>query len=69
MSKKKELLYRKKIDLELLHQRLGHRFNRSLLAGDTSNVWEILSLEYIQTLLAYHVKLLQRIKSLGLKHH
>ena len=31
---------RKKIDLELLHQRLGHRFTRSLLAGDTANVWE-----------------------------
>ena len=29
---------RKKIDLELLHQRLGHRSTRSLLAGDTANV-------------------------------
>ena len=25
---------------ELLHQRLGHRSTRSLLAGDTANVWE-----------------------------
>ena len=31
---------RKKIALELLHQRLGHRSTRSLLAGDTANVWE-----------------------------
>ena len=29
-----------KIALELLHQRLGHRSTRSLLAGDTANVWE-----------------------------
>ena len=39
MSKKK-LPARKKIALELLHQRLGHRSNRSLLADDTANVWE-----------------------------
>ena len=31
---------RKKISLELLHQRLGHISTRSLLAGDTANVWE-----------------------------
>ena len=31
---------RKKTDLELLHQRLGHRSTRSLIAGDTDNVWE-----------------------------
>ena len=31
---------RNKIALELLHQRLGHRSTRSLIAGDTSNVWE-----------------------------
>ena len=30
----------KKIALELLHQRLGHISIRSLLAGDTVNVWE-----------------------------
>ena len=40
MSKKKKLPARKKIALELLHQRLGHRSTRSLLAGDTANVWE-----------------------------
>ena len=31
---------RKKIALELLHQILGHRSTRSLLAGDTANVWD-----------------------------
>ena len=31
---------RKKIALELMHQRLGHRSTRSLIAGDTANVWE-----------------------------
>ena len=31
---------RKKIALELLHQRLGHISNISLLAGDTDNVWK-----------------------------
>ena len=30
----------KKIALELMHQRLGHRSTRSLLSGDTANVWE-----------------------------
>ena len=36
----KKNLARKKIALELLHQRLGHRYTRSLIAGDTANVWE-----------------------------
>ena len=31
---------RKKIALELMHQRLGHRSTISLIAGDTANVWE-----------------------------
>ena len=31
---------RKKIALELMHQRLGHRSTRSLIDGDTANVWE-----------------------------
>ena len=31
---------RKKIALELMHQRLGHRSTRSLITGDTANVWE-----------------------------
>ena len=40
MSKKNKFPARKKIALELLHQRLGHRSTRSLLAGDTANLWE-----------------------------
>ena len=40
MSKKNKPLAIKKIALELLHQRLGHRSTMSLLAGDTTNVWE-----------------------------
>ena len=40
MSKKNKLPARKKISLELLHQRLGHISTRLLLAGDTANIWE-----------------------------
>ena len=40
MSKENKLPGRYKFALELLHQRLGHRSTRSLLAGDTDNVWE-----------------------------
>ena len=40
MEKSKKNPARKKIALELLHQRLGHRSTRSLISGDTSNVWE-----------------------------
>ena len=31
---------RKKIALELMHQILGHRSTRSLIAGDAANLWE-----------------------------
>ena len=40
ISKKNKFPERKKIALELLHQILGHRSTRSLLAGDTANIWE-----------------------------
>ena len=40
MSKKNKLPARKKIALQLIHQKSGHRPTRSLLAGDTANVWE-----------------------------
>ena len=40
MEKSKKNPARKKIALELLHQRLGHRSTRSLIAGDSANVWE-----------------------------
>ena len=38
-SKSEKLAPRKKFALELLHQRLGHRSTRSLMAGDTTNIW------------------------------
>ena len=40
MSKKNKFPAREKISLELLHQRLWNRSTRSLVAGDTANVWE-----------------------------
>ena len=40
MEKSKKNSARKKLALELLHQILGQRSTRSLLAGDTDNVWE-----------------------------
>ena len=39
-SKKKKLPARRKIALELLHQRIGHRSAISLLVGGTANFWE-----------------------------
>ena len=53
---------RKKIAFELLHQRLGHRSTRSLLAGDTANGWENVELRIDPDLFAPHVKYLQRKK-------
>ena len=44
MSKTKKLAPRKKIALELLHQRLGQRSTRSLMAGNTDNFWEDIEL-------------------------
>ena len=40
MEDSKENPKRKKIALEFMHKRLGHRSTRSLIAGDTANVWE-----------------------------
>ena len=40
MEKSKKNPARKKIPLEFLHQILGHRSTRSLIAGDTANAWE-----------------------------
>ena len=40
MESSKKNPKRKKIALELMHRILGHRSNRSLIAGDTTNVWE-----------------------------
>ena len=38
MSESNEIAPWKKVDLELLHHRLGQRSNISLMAGDTANV-------------------------------
>ena len=38
ISKTKKLPSRKKIALELLHKRLGHKSTKSLLSGNTTNV-------------------------------
>ena len=44
IPKTKKLLSRKKIALELLHHRLGHRPTISLLSGNTANGWEDIEL-------------------------
>ena len=44
MSKTKKLPSKKRIALEFLHQRLGHRSTRSLLDENTANVWEDIEL-------------------------
>ena len=44
MSKTKILPPRNEITLELLHHRLGDRSTRSLLAGDTADVWKDIEL-------------------------
>ena len=59
MTKKNKLPLGKKIALELLHQRLGHIFTRSLLAGDVANVWEDIELRVVPDPFVHHVKFLQ----------
>ena len=44
IPKTKKILSRRKIALELLHQRLGHRYARSLLDWYTANVWDDIEL-------------------------
>ena len=44
MSKSKNISPRKKVALELLQHRLGHRSTRSLMDGDTENVWQDIEL-------------------------
>ena len=56
MSKKNKLPERKKIALEFMHQRLGHRSTRSLLAGDNANFWEDIDLRIDPDPFAHHVK-------------
>ena len=44
ISKTNKIPSRNKIALEILHQRLGHRSTRSLLAWDDANFWENIEL-------------------------
>ena len=44
MSKTTKTPYRNKVALELLHQILDHGCTRSLLFGDTANIWEDIEL-------------------------
>ena len=60
MSKKNKFPERNKIDLELLHQILGHRSTSLLLDGDTANTWENVELRiYLDPFFAPRVKYLQ----------
>ena len=44
-SKPQKQIPKNKVSLEILHQRLGHRSKRSLLARDTENVWQYIDLK------------------------
>ena len=56
---KKKFQARKKIALELLHQRLGHISTMSLLVGYNANVWEYVELRIYPDPFALHVKFIQ----------
>ena len=43
-SKSQNQIPKEKVSLELFHQRLGHIFRRSKMAGDTENVWQDIDL-------------------------
>ena len=60
---------RKKIAFELLHQRLGHRSTRSLLDGDTANVWEYIELRIDPDPFCTSCQISSMKKRLGLKFH
>ena len=68
-SKKNKLPARKKIALELLHQRLGHRSTRSLIAGDTANVWEDVDLRIDPDPFCTPCQIYSMKKRLGLRSH
>ena len=69
MSKTKKLPSRKKIALKILHQRLGHRFTRSLLAGDTTNVWGDIDLRIDPDTFCTSCQISSMNKRLGLRIH
>ena len=59
MSKTNKFPSRKKIALELFHQRLGHRSTRSLLDGYTATIWEDIYFRIYPNFFAHYVKFLQ----------
>ena len=69
MSKKKKLPSRKKISLDLLHQRLGHRSTKSLLAGDAANSWEDIYIRIDPDPFCTSCQIYSMKKMLGLKFH
>ena len=59
MSKSKKIATRREIDLELLQNILGHRSTRSLMSGETANVWKDIGLRIDTQSFPYHVRYLQ----------
>ena len=69
MESSKKNPKRRKIALELMHQRLGHIFTRSLIAGDTANVWEDTELKTDPDPFCTSCKISSINKRLGLSFH
>ena len=69
MSKTNKLPSRKKVALELLRQRLGHKSTISLLSGDTDNVWEDIELRIYPDPFCTSCQISSMKKMLGLKIH
>ena len=69
MSKTKKLPARRKIALELLHQRLGHRSMISFFDRDTANVSEYIDLRIDQDPFNTSCQISLMNKRLGLKFH
>ena len=69
LSKTKKLSPRKKVALELLHQRSGHRSTRLLMSGDTANFWEDIEPRIYPDPLCTSCQVYSMKKSLGLKIH
>ena len=47
---------KRQLFLEILYQRLVHRSTRSILLGDTENVWKKLNSGYILNVSAHHLR-------------
>ena len=69
MSKINILPSRKEFFLEVIHQRLGHRYNRLLLDGDTKNLWEGVELRIDPDPFCTSCQISSMKKRLGLKYH